>query len=97
MEFFSTIDFDLILWLFFGLFLMFIGTIPVFMNQDKRFPYEAKTDSKKSTIITLLGMMMLMAAMIGFAINEYSGWQVMVVIIIVIVGGFIPIKVLASR
>jgi len=76
---------------------MFIGTIPVFVNQDKRFPYGAKTDSKKSTIITLLGMSMLLAAAMGFTINEYSGWQILVVIVIVIVGGFIPIKVLASR
>lgn len=97
MELLNTIDFDCVLWLLFGIFLMFIGTIPVFVTQDKRFPYESKTDSSKVMIITFFGMVMIMAAIMGFAINEYSFGQILVITVVVLIGGFIPIVVFASR
>lgn len=97
MELLNTVDFDYILQLLFGFFLMFIGTIPVFVMQDKKFPYESKTDSLNMTIITFFGMAMILAAVMGFAINEYSLWQILVVTVAVSIGGFVPIAVFASR
>jgi len=93
MELLNTIDFDYVLWLFFGFILMFIGTIPVFVTQDKRFPYESKTDGFKVVIITFFGITMILAAIMGFTINGYSFWQILVITVAVAIGGFIPIAV----